>query len=87
MGGQGIFIEKMTPTPWGSKLFFFRPFTSVLEPAHSNRVIGTVLLLGGGNVHKTFIAVALGATLALVMNKTLSGIINTVLAPLGLTYA
>ena len=38
-------------------------------------------------MHQTFLAIALGATLALVFNKTLAGILNTVLSPLGLTYA
>jgi hypothetical protein len=38
-------------------------------------------------MHKTFMAIALGATLALVLNKTIAGILNTVLSPLGLTYA
>jgi hypothetical protein len=38
-------------------------------------------------MHKTFLAVALGATLALVFNKTIAGLVNTVLSPLGLTYA
>lgn len=38
-------------------------------------------------MHKTFAAVALGATVALVFNKTIAGIINTILSPLGLTYA
>jgi hypothetical protein len=37
--------------------------------------------------HKTFLFVALGATAALVLNKTIAGFLNTVLAPLGLTYA
>jgi len=44
--------------------------------------------LGGmKQMHKTYIAVALGATLALVLNKTIAGFLNTVLSPLGLTYA
>lgn len=30
---------------------------------------------------------ALGATVALVFNKTIAGILNTVLSPLGITYA
>lgn len=38
-------------------------------------------------MHKTFFAMALGATAALVLNKTIGGILNTVLSPLGLTYA
>ena len=38
-------------------------------------------------MHKTFMAIAVGATVALVFNKTIAGIVNTVLAPLGLTYA
>lgn len=38
-------------------------------------------------MHRTFAAIAVGATIALVFNKTIAGIINTVLAPLGLTYA
>jgi len=38
-------------------------------------------------MYRTFFAVALGATAALVLNKTISGILNTVLSPLGLTYA
>jgi hypothetical protein len=38
-------------------------------------------------MHKTFWAVAVGATLALVFNKTIAGLVNTVLSPLGLTYA
>jgi hypothetical protein len=36
--------------------------------------------------HKTFLALAVGAGLALALNKTIAGILNTVLAPLGLTY-
>lgn len=38
-------------------------------------------------MHKTFIAMAVGAAAALVLNKTIAGILNTVLSPLGLTYA
>ena len=38
-------------------------------------------------MHKTFMFIALGAALALVANKTVAGILNTVLTPLGLTYA
>jgi hypothetical protein len=38
-------------------------------------------------MHKTFLALAVGAALALVANKTIAGLLNTVLAPLGLTYA
>lgn len=36
--------------------------------------------------HKTFMALALGAGLALAFNKTIAGILNTLLSPLGLTY-
>jgi len=42
---------------------------------------------GGSKMHKTFFAIAVGAGLALVFNKTIAGILNTVLSPLGLTYA
>jgi len=38
-------------------------------------------------MHKTFFAVALGATAALVLSKTLAGIFNTVLSPIGLTIS
>lgn len=38
-------------------------------------------------MHKTFLAIAVGAALALVLNKTISGLLNTILSPLGLTYA
>lgn len=38
-------------------------------------------------MHKTVLGLALGATIALVLNKTIAGILNTVLSPLGLTYA
>lgn len=38
-------------------------------------------------MHRTFFALALGAGLAIVFNKTIAGILNTVLSPLGLTYA
>lgn len=38
-------------------------------------------------MHRTFFALAVGAALALVLNKTIAGFLNTVLAPLGLTYA
>lgn len=38
-------------------------------------------------MHKTFFAIALGATAALVLNKTIAGILNSILTPLGLTYA
>jgi hypothetical protein len=38
-------------------------------------------------MHRTFMAIAVGATLALVFNKTIAGLLNTVLSPLGLTYA
>lgn len=56
--------------------------------AGSSSMLSLLFLSGGSNVmHKTFAAVALGATIALVFNKTLSGILNTILSPLGLTYA
>jgi hypothetical protein len=38
-------------------------------------------------MHKTFLALAVGAALALVLNKTIAGFLNTILTPLGLTYA
>lgn len=38
-------------------------------------------------MHKTFFAIALGAAAALVLNKTIAGILNSILTPLGLTYA
>jgi hypothetical protein len=38
-------------------------------------------------MHKTLFALALGAGVALIFNKTIAGILNTVLSPLGLTYA
>lgn len=41
---------------------------------------------GASKMHKTYVAVALGATLALVLNKTIAGFLNSVLSPLGLTY-
>lgn len=37
--------------------------------------------------HRTFFALALGAGIGLILNKTIAGILNTVLSPLGLTYA
>jgi hypothetical protein len=37
-------------------------------------------------MHKTFAALALGAGLALALNKTIAGLVNTLLSPLGLTY-
>lgn len=40
----------------------------------------------GGLMHRTFFALALGAGLALALNKTIAGILNTILSPLGLTY-
>ena len=36
--------------------------------------------------HKTFFALALGAGIALAFNKTIAGLVNTILSPLGLTY-
>lgn len=38
-------------------------------------------------MHKTFFIMAAGAGLALALNKTIAGFINTVLSPLGLTYS
>jgi hypothetical protein len=40
----------------------------------------------GGNMHKTFLMVAAGAALALFLNKTIAGIVNSLLSPLGATY-
>jgi hypothetical protein len=37
-------------------------------------------------MHKTFFALALGAGIALAFNKTLAGIANSILSPLGITY-
>lgn len=38
-------------------------------------------------MHMTFLALSVGGALALVANKTIAGLLNTVLTPLGLTYA
>jgi hypothetical protein len=38
------------------------------------------------SVEKHYYYVILGAALALVLNKTIAGFVNTVLSPLGLTY-
>jgi hypothetical protein len=37
-------------------------------------------------MHRTFFALAVGAGLALALNKTIAGLLNTLLTPLGLTY-
>lgn len=47
----------------------------------------TLAILGGGKMHRTFLALAVGAGIALALNKAIAGILNTVLSPLGLTYA
>lgn len=37
--------------------------------------------------HRTFFALSVGAGIALIMNKTVAGLLNAILTPLGLTYA
>ena len=37
--------------------------------------------------HRTFFALATGAGIALILNKTIAGLLNTILTPLGLTYS
>lgn len=41
---------------------------------------------GHTSMHRTFLALAVGAGLALALNKTIAGLVNTILSPLGLTY-
>lgn len=38
-------------------------------------------------MHRTFLALSVGAALALVLNKTIASLLNTVLSPLGLQYS
>jgi hypothetical protein len=58
-----------------------------MPPEHQGPAKALENLGATTNMHKAFIGVALGATLALVLAKTLAGILNTVLSPLGLTIS
>lgn len=37
--------------------------------------------------HRTILALGLGAAIALVLNKTIAGILNPILSIIGVTYA
>jgi hypothetical protein len=38
-------------------------------------------------MHRTILALGIGAGLALIFNNAIASILNTILSPLGLTYA